>query len=86
MTKKILVIFHQTNFFINKGISMSDGGKLYLESSIDAETRNQLIEKGHNVATDTHVYGGYQAIMWDDTKEVYYGASDPRKDGQAAGY
>ena len=66
--------------------SMSDGGKLYLESSIDKETRNKLIEKGHNIATDSHVYGGYQAIMWDDTKEVYYGASDPRKDGQAAGY
>jgi gamma-glutamyltranspeptidase/glutathione hydrolase len=31
-------------------------------------------------------YGGYQAIMWDEKNKVYYGASESRKDGQAAGY
>ena len=31
-------------------------------------------------------YGGYQAIMRDPETGVYYGASESRKDGQAAGY
>ncbi|MDA9109540.1 gamma-glutamyltransferase [Woeseiaceae bacterium] len=65
---------------------MNNGGRLYLESSIDETTREKLRKLGHNVATDTNVYGGYQAIMWDEEHNVYYGASDPRKDGQAAGY
>ena len=65
---------------------MNNGGRLYLESSIDETTREKLRKLGHNIATDTNVYGGYQAIMWDEEHNVYYGASDPRKDGQAAGY
>ena len=65
---------------------MNDGGKLYLESSINIEIRQELINKGHNVAKDKHVYGGYQAIMYDRNNNVYIGGSDPRKDGQAAGY
>ena len=31
-------------------------------------------------------YGGYQAIEWDAKNRVYIGASEGRKDGQAAGY
>jgi gamma-glutamyltranspeptidase/glutathione hydrolase len=31
-------------------------------------------------------YGGYQGIRYDPVQKVYYGASDPRKDGMAAGY
>jgi gamma-glutamyltranspeptidase/glutathione hydrolase len=31
-------------------------------------------------------FGGYQAILVDVTNKVYYGASESRKDGQAAGY
>ncbi|MDB2544104.1 gamma-glutamyltransferase [Woeseiaceae bacterium] len=65
---------------------MNNGGRLYLESSINETTREKLRKLGHNIATDTNVYGGYQAIMWDEEHNVYYGASDPRKDGQAAGY
>lgn len=65
---------------------MNNGGRLYLETSINETTREKLRKLGHNVATDTNVYGGYQAIMWDKVNGVYYGASDPRKDGQAAGY
>ena len=65
---------------------MNNGGRLYLETSINETTREKLRKLGHNVATDINVYGGYQAIMWDKVNGVYYGASDPRKDGQAAGY
>ena len=31
-------------------------------------------------------FGGYQCIKFDPVQKVYYGASDPRKDGMAAGY
>ena len=65
---------------------IKDGGTLYLESSINNEIRNQLKEMGHNVSQNVNVYGGYQAIMYDEKNEIYYGASDPRKDGQAIGY
>jgi len=41
---------------------------------------------GHRIKFDVGGYGGFQAIMWDDVNKVYYGASEFRKDGQAAGY
>lgn len=65
---------------------MTDGGKLYLESGIGADVRKKLRDMGHNVATDTIDFGGYQAIRFDPKEGVYYGASESRKDGQAAGY
>jgi gamma-glutamyltranspeptidase/glutathione hydrolase len=65
---------------------MTDGGILYLESSIEKHVRDELIELGHNIAHESTLYGGYQAIMRDEIEGVYYGASDSRKDGQAAGY
>ena len=65
---------------------MHDGGELYLESSIKSDIRDELKAKGHNVATERHVYGGYQAIMFDSKNKTYLGGSDPRKDGQASGY
>jgi len=45
-----------------------------------------LMEKGHRIQWANGPYGGYQAIMWDAVNKVYYGASESRKDGQAAGY
>ena len=30
--------------------------------------------------------GGYQGIRYDPLNKVYFGASDPSKDGMAAGY
>jgi len=46
----------------------------------------ELTKKGHDVRYDLGGYGGYQAIMRDPVSGVYYGASESRKDGQAAGY
>ena len=64
----------------------SDGGIVYLETAFPAETVLNLVrEKRHNVQTGGS-YGGYQAIMYDTENGVYYGASESRKDGQAAGY
>ena len=65
---------------------MLDGGYIQLESGVGSEVVRDLMKKGHDVRYDLGGYGGYQAIMWDDKQGVYYGASESRKDGQAAGY
>jgi gamma-glutamyltranspeptidase/glutathione hydrolase len=63
---------------------LEDGGTLNLESGFSYETVRELAKRGHDVAYSLGGYGGYQAIMLKDS--VYYGASESRKDGQAAGY
>jgi len=68
------------------GSKMRDGGKVNMESGFPHETIRNLIQKGHNVRHYIGGYGGYQAIMYDSKNKVYYGASESRKDGQAAGY
>lgn len=65
---------------------LEDGGTLNLESGITYDVIRELILKGHEVSFDVGGYGGYQAIMIDPETGVYYGASESRKDGQAAGY
>ncbi len=61
-------------------------GEIYLESGYDYQTIRELMDKGHRVRYRKGIYGGYQAIMWDSKNGVYRGASESRKDGQAAGY
>lgn len=68
------------------GEKMTDGGEVCLESQFDYEVIRELIKMGHKVRYDVGNYGGYQAIMYDPVNKVYYGASESRKDGQAAGY
>ncbi|CAG0908802.1 unnamed protein product [Cyprideis torosa] len=68
------------------GEVMTDGGTVYLETGIPYETIRGLMAKGHKVQFRRGGYGGYQAILWDDDNKVYFGASESRKDGQAAGY
>ena len=68
------------------GSTMLDGGIVQLESGFDYEVIRELRKKGHNVAISVGPYGGYQGIMWDEKNKVYYGASESRKDGMAAGY
>jgi len=65
---------------------MSDGGVVQLESGFPYETVRALMDKGHHVEWALGPYGGYQAIKRDPESGVYYGASESRKDGQAAGY
>jgi len=65
---------------------MTDGGTVYLESGFDYQQIRKLLEKGHKVSYSLDGYGGYQAIMFDAKNGVYIGASESRKDGQAAGY
>ena len=65
---------------------MIDGGFVDLESGFPYETVRGLMQKGHSVRYANGPYGGYQAIGWDAKNRVYIGASEGRKDGQAAGY
>jgi gamma-glutamyltranspeptidase/glutathione hydrolase len=68
------------------GETMSDGGQVYLESGFALEAVRELRNRGHAVGWGIGDYGGYQAIARDTGSGVYYGASESRKDGQAAGY
>lgn len=68
------------------GETMTKGGRLSLESGIPYETARELAKIGHDVGYDVGNYGGYQGIRWDPVNRVYFGASESRKDGQAAGY
>lgn len=61
-------------------------GEIRIESEISYETIRGLMDKGHKVGYVRGAYGGYQAIMWDEVNKIYHGASESRKDGQAAGY
>ena len=65
---------------------LTDGGYVNLESGYSYETIRELMMKGHDVRYNVGGYGGYQAIMYDAENGVYYGASESRKDGQAAGF
>lgn len=65
---------------------MTDGGLVNLESGFSYDVVRQLMHRGHRVKFSNGGYGGYQAIMYDPVQKVYYGASESRKDGQAAGY
>lgn len=64
---------------------MLDGGYLSLEDGFPMETRRKLVQMGHQVRFESGPYGGYQGILR-SAEGVYQGASESRKDGQAAGY
>jgi gamma-glutamyltranspeptidase/glutathione hydrolase len=68
------------------GSKMTDGGILLMETGFDWEVTRTLLQRGHKIQWDLGGYGGYQAIMYDNIRKVYFGASESRKDGQAIGY
>ncbi|MEM7484928.1 MAG: gamma-glutamyltransferase [Bacteroidota bacterium] len=68
------------------GSTMTNGGTLFLESGFESETLRELRKKGHRIGFGAGMFGGYQAIGIDLENQVYSGASESRKDGQAAGY
>jgi len=62
-------------------------GIITMEAGIPNETVKALYSMGHRFGyAPTYVYGGYQGIRYDPKNKVYYGASESRKDGHAAGY
>ena len=68
------------------GMEKQGKGTIRVESGISYQTIRSLMDKGHKVGFAKGIYGGYQAILWDSKNKVYHGASESRKDGQAAGY
>ena len=70
------------------GEKMEKGGYVELESGIPYEAARELEKRGHDVRFDVGGYGGYQAIKVEmhEGQRVFVGASESRKDGQAAGY
>jgi gamma-glutamyltranspeptidase/glutathione hydrolase len=68
------------------GDKKAGSGTVFLESGFPKETVESLEKMGHKISPQKEDYGGYQAIMFDGKNNCYYGASESRKDGQAAGY
>ena len=69
------------------GVASNGVGTILLESGFSFETIRALMQMGHVVGYQLPgSYGGYQCIRYDAEHKIYFGASDPRKDGMAAGY
>ena len=68
------------------GPQMKDGGTLDVESGVPQSVVDELEARGHDVRYAKGTYGGYQAIWRDPETGAYWGASEFRKDGQAAGF
>ncbi|MDP5458988.1 gamma-glutamyltransferase [Alishewanella sp. SMS8] len=65
---------------------LKNGGYIEVERGVPFETVRELQQRGHDIRWGLGGYGGYQAIMRDHANGVWIGASESRKDGQAAGY
>ena len=68
------------------GEQMIEGGAIALESGFSPDVRTELKQRGHGMKSAAGEFGGYQGIMYDADRDVYFGASESRKDGMAAGY
>lgn len=68
------------------GYNMKDSGTIIPEHHIAQETKEDLIKMGHKIAAHVSAHGGYQGILRKDDPLLYFGGSDPRKDGCALGY
>ncbi|MDG1323861.1 MAG: gamma-glutamyltransferase [Porticoccaceae bacterium] len=76
---------HHTGSSEPSGEVMINGGILNLETGYSYETIRQLMRMGHEIQYANGPYGGYQAIHR-APNGVYWGATETRKDGHAAGY
>lgn len=76
---------HHTGSSEPTGSVMRSGGILNLETGYPYATIRQLMRMGHKIQYANGPYGGYQAIHKADNG-VYWGATESRKDGHAAGY
>jgi gamma-glutamyltranspeptidase/glutathione hydrolase len=68
------------------GERMTDGGTVYVENGTPDSSIRKLKELGHRIRRRMGGFGGYQAILFDKERGIYFGASESRKDGQAAGF
>ncbi len=68
------------------GSSMIGCGTVAFERGIADDAKLKLAYMGHKIRPTLGAFGGYQGIWRQDDPLRYYGGSDPRKDGCAAGY
>ena len=68
------------------GEQMIEGGAIALESGFSQDVQTELKQRGHGMKSAAGEFGGYQGIMYDADRDVYFGASESRKDGMATGY
>ena len=68
------------------GEQMTDGGTVALESAFGRRIRQTLEGRGHKLKASPGNFGGYKGIRYDAERDIYFGASESRKDGMAAGY
>ena len=68
------------------GHRMTGGGSVGFERRILEDVKLKLAFMGHRVRPEEGTFGGYQGIWRKSNPRRYFGASDPRKDGCAAGY
>ncbi|PIE22726.1 MAG: gamma-glutamyltransferase [Planctomycetota bacterium] len=68
------------------GEPMSGAGRVYVENGTPEASIYRLKSLGHQLRRRMGGFGGYQAILHDTQRGVYIGASESRKDGQAAGW
>ena len=52
------------------GAKTVNKGKIRIESGIPYSTIRGLMDKGHEIRTARGVYGGYQAILWDEKSSL----------------
>jgi gamma-glutamyltranspeptidase/glutathione hydrolase len=64
---------------------LTDGGLVLLEAGFPDQVVKELAKRGHHIQRGSDAFGGYQSIMRAGNG-VYHGASESRRDGQAAGY
>jgi gamma-glutamyltranspeptidase/glutathione hydrolase len=67
---------------------VAGGGTVHLEPGFQAAAIDGLRARGHRIEPAGHrgAFGGYQAIRREVRSGVYFGASESRKDGHAAGF
>jgi len=79
--------FYHTEDSEPTGTVMTNGGILSLESGVPEDVRQELMRRGHRLVEANGIaFGGYQAVWRDPKTGVYFGATESRKDGCAAGY
>lgn len=61
-------------------------GTVEMEPGFDPKVKAELEKRGYKVVPGTGAFGGYQAIQFDPTNHVYWGASEMRRDGEVIGY
>jgi gamma-glutamyltranspeptidase/glutathione hydrolase len=61
-------------------------GTVEMESGFDPAVKAALAKRGYKIVAGTGNFGGYEAIMLDAKQQVYWGATEMRKDGEVIGY